>query len=333
MSRKSSGYSVEFYRRVGQSEVGNARARGLSDFQLSVWADSRMGQQSSRLGLGRHSVALQAEDLGRPIEDVRSALSTVCEALGWTYDASNRWLFIPEVLRVTWDGSPDQLTGYRREIERQAPPPALLAKFDEVVALLDGTSVRTTAETTPDTTSESSEGTSPTTTGTQYKYKEQVQDKGLLPPSPSATADYSRLFEEVFWPAWPHKTSKKDALKAFLKIRPSKELLDRMLESIALHKVSNESWRDGFIPHAATWLNGERWNDEVPQRPHRSSGVNGGAIRAAGPAMRMEPSRSYWVPGCVRRGHSPRCSSYDEHMQRVEADSNRSDQSMRLSGT
>ena len=156
MSDKPRKWNGPTYRRVAIAEA--QRVRDFSHLELRVWIEARMGRQSARLGCGEFSPARLAEDLDHPNEDTRAAFAHVCAALGWTYDAVNRWLLIPDALAVAWDGSADQLTGYRREIERQAPPIELLKRFDVVVAQLKG-------ETTGDTSTQTTGGTTPQTTG------------------------------------------------------------------------------------------------------------------------------------------------------------------------
>lgn len=77
-------------------------------------------------------------------------------------------------------------------------------------------------------------------------------------------ADTEAAFE-TFWKLYPRKTAKDNARKAFAKINPDAELLAQIMESLAKHSVSPGWLKDDgqFIPHAATWLNGKRWNDEV----------------------------------------------------------------------
>ncbi len=71
-------------------------------------------------------------------------------------------------------------------------------------------------------------------------------------------------FEE-FWKAWPKKKAKMEAQKAFCKINPSKDLLATMLNAIERAKKTSDWTKDGgqFIPLPATWLNNERWTDEI----------------------------------------------------------------------
>lgn len=70
---------------------------------------------------------------------------------------------------------------------------------------------------------------------------------------------------EIFWNAYPKKVGKKVAKKAWLKLKPTENLLNIMLKAIAICKLSRQ-WQsdDGrYIPNPSTWLNQERWKDEV----------------------------------------------------------------------
>jgi hypothetical protein len=71
-----------------------------------------------------------------------------------------------------------------------------------------------------------------------------------------------------FWAAYPRKVGKGAARKAWKKIKPSGGLVAVMLTAIAQQKRSTDWRRDGgqFIPHPATWLNQERWKDELPEK-------------------------------------------------------------------
>lgn len=88
----------------------------------------------------------------------------------------------------------------------------------------------------------------------------------LIPDSPIP------LLEEVgvqrfdeFWKCYPKKIGKGYARKIFLKFKPSRELLQKIIEKVTLLKET-EQWKKDhgqFIPHPATWLNREGWDDEV----------------------------------------------------------------------
>jgi hypothetical protein len=70
---------------------------------------------------------------------------------------------------------------------------------------------------------------------------------------------------ESFWSAYPRKVAKQDALKAWRKIKAPPDVQDEILNALERRKESPEWQKDNgqFIPHAATWLNGKRWEDVV----------------------------------------------------------------------
>lgn len=70
-----------------------------------------------------------------------------------------------------------------------------------------------------------------------------------------------------FWAAYPRHEAKAVALKAFEKVKPSEELLQKMLNAIEMQKKTAQWAENGgqFVPHPATWLNQHRWEDEVKE--------------------------------------------------------------------
>lgn len=70
-----------------------------------------------------------------------------------------------------------------------------------------------------------------------------------------------------FWNAYPKKKQKKDALKAWTKIKLDADLFAKIMSAVACQAKSHGWLKDGgrFIPNAASWLNGERWEDEVEE--------------------------------------------------------------------
>lgn len=78
------------------------------------------------------------------------------------------------------------------------------------------------------------------------------------------------LLEEKFnefYALYPKKVDKPRALTAWNKIKLTDELFATILNALDKAKKT-EQWtkQDGqFIPNPATWLNGERWNDELPE--------------------------------------------------------------------
>lgn len=76
----------------------------------------------------------------------------------------------------------------------------------------------------------------------------------------------------AFWRAYPRKVGKQAAMKAWAKLKVDDKLQAAIMGALTVQRQS-EQWRRDvrFVPHAATWLNGRRWEDEVvdtmpPQR-------------------------------------------------------------------
>lgn len=69
------------------------------------------------------------------------------------------------------------------------------------------------------------------------------------------------LFEK-FWSAYPRKSAKAEAKKAFSKITAD-QLESTILPDIEKRKKCSQ-WQDQqYIPYPATYLRNERWNDEI----------------------------------------------------------------------
>lgn len=77
---------------------------------------------------------------------------------------------------------------------------------------------------------------------------------------------------ELFWDTYPRHEGKQKARAAFEKVNVP---LQTLLDAVAEHKRSAQWSKDNgqYIPHAATWLNGKRWEDQVECK--KSGFVNG----------------------------------------------------------
>ncbi len=92
---------------------------------------------------------------------------------------------------------------------------------------------------------------------------------------------------EAFWTLYPRKTAKQAAAKAWKKLQAEEVLQVRIKAAVASHALSDQWTKDGgqFIPHAATWLNQKRWEDEL--KAGSSRGV-GAAVPVAGKYQHLE---------------------------------------------
>lgn len=77
---------------------------------------------------------------------------------------------------------------------------------------------------------------------------------------------------DTFWQSYPKKVSKKAAEKIFLKLKPDQKLLNQMLKAIENQKQSEQWQNKKYIPYPATWLNQERWQDELEKTKQEPKG-------------------------------------------------------------
>lgn len=71
-----------------------------------------------------------------------------------------------------------------------------------------------------------------------------------------------RVSFERFWARYPRHVAKKDAMKAWARLTDEQTV--RAFEALPDHVAF---WRSRgevqYIPYPATWINGERWEDEL----------------------------------------------------------------------
>ena len=75
---------------------------------------------------------------------------------------------------------------------------------------------------------------------------------------------------DKFWEAYPNKKAKPLALKAWLKHKPD---INVVMKSLTIFKKCEQWTRDKgrYIPHPASWLNAEGWNDVIETKKTNST--------------------------------------------------------------
>ncbi|WP_455296435.1 hypothetical protein [Brucella pituitosa] len=100
-------------------------------------------------------------------------------------------------------------------------------------------------------------------------------------------------FEQQFWPAYPRRVGKGQALKAFRAARKQNDL-ETIMAGVRRYAASRQGENPEFTKHAATWLNGQCWLDEVDPKfsAHRSDP----------PSRRGESATDIWRDELIERG-------------------------------
>ncbi len=94
--------------------------------------------------------------------------------------------------------------------------------------------------------------------------EEKIREYNIPPKPPKRGDGWIKDFHEIFWPKYPKKVSKQQALKSWVKIEPSPGLAEKITAALEKQKKSRQwTQADGqYIPHPANWLNNRRWEDE-----------------------------------------------------------------------
>ena len=74
-----------------------------------------------------------------------------------------------------------------------------------------------------------------------------------------------------FWKAYPNGTGKQKALDSWMKLAVDEALFNKIMASLKTHKSTPQWTKDAgqFVPHAATWLNQRRFDDDIKDSGNR----------------------------------------------------------------
>ncbi|MGI5885420.1 MAG: hypothetical protein ACOX83_10735 [Candidatus Spyradocola sp.] len=71
-----------------------------------------------------------------------------------------------------------------------------------------------------------------------------------------------------FWSAYPLKRKKASALTAWQKLKVNPALFEAIMDGLRRSIQFDSRFKEGFIPHPATWLNAHEWENEYqPEKP------------------------------------------------------------------
>ena len=106
-----------------------------------------------------------------------------------------------------------------------------------------------------------------------------------------------------FWANYPKKVAKADARKAWLQTKDVRPDITTVINAVTAACKTEQWMKSGgaFIPYPATWLRGERWEDElevvlpgvVNEKPWHETASG---IEAKGKEYGLEPSQFNTFP-------------------------------------
>ena len=103
---------------------------------------------------------------------------------------------------------------------------------------------------------------------------------------------------DKFWAIYPRKVAKADARKAWAQTKDIRPDITKLLSAVHAACKTEQWMKSGgaFIPYPATWLRGERWEDElevvlpgvVNEKPWHETASG---IEAKGKELGLDPSQ------------------------------------------
>lgn len=110
------------------------------------------------------------------------------------------------------------------------------------------------------------------------KEERKQQHPASAAPADSLDAETRGAAFDLFWESWPRKQKKSAALRAWMKIPISEYAA--ITAGLGKWLMSDQWVVRRVIPHAATWLNEKRWQDE--DIPQFVGGTNGSTKKLTG---------------------------------------------------
>lgn len=83
-------------------------------------------------------------------------------------------------------------------------------------------------------------------------------------------SEVETMFED-FWKQYPKKINKKGCFTKFKNIKGIKKEFPSIMEALEKFKQSRQWQNTQYIPHPATWLNQERWKDEIQENSNEEN--------------------------------------------------------------
>lgn len=112
--------------------------------------------------------------------------------------------------------------------------------------------------------------TSPVSHGPPDPTRPDLKVKNSRPTAPRSADDDPEFVR--FWTSYPRRVGKPAARKAWAKAIAAGHDPEGIIEAASQFTTLRGNEDPKFTPHPATWLNGERWNDEPDPEPQSAPG-------------------------------------------------------------
>lgn len=252
------------------------RAAGMEAQVVAMYLMT--GPHANMLGLYYCPVMFIAHETGLGFEGASKGLARAIEAGFCEYDHDSEVVWVVEMASYqigdALDPRDKRARGVQNEYDSLPRNPYLARFFDKYGEAFCMSACR-------ETTSPFEAPSKPLRSQEQEQEQEQEIDNSLRSLSVGRSENF-----DLFWSAYPKKAKRKQA-EAIWRRKRLDSCADRIANDIAARLALDRRWREGFIPDPTTYLNGERWEDEIDEGGNHA-GKGGGNVggRVVGVAER-----------------------------------------------
>ena len=218
------------------------------------------------LGAYVFPMTMSTLELGYNGETVKKLLDHFVEAGKIMYDESTKEVFLLNWPKRNWNKKTATLRALKKDFNALKSP-----VLRETVALLfnDFSSEKAQEQSGTIGNNEEQKGTSGNNGDILDGRKENREKRIENREKEKEKEDAGTVFDaaaafEIFYKAYPNKKNVKTARTRWEKMKVTPELYREIMEGLERAKNSQEWAKDdsAYIPHPATWLNGEGWKNE-----------------------------------------------------------------------
>jgi hypothetical protein len=240
-------------------------------FYLYLMSNSKV----NTLGAYVFPMTMSILELGYNRDTVKKLLDHFVEAGKIMYDETTNEVFLLNWPKRNWNKKTATLRALKKDFSALKSP----VLREKISAMLSAFSSDSTEESTEEQkgtngNSEEQEGTNGNNgdilAGRIENREKRIENREKrIENREKEKEDAGTVFDaaaafEIFYKAYPNKKNVKTARTRWEKMKVTPELFAAIMEGLERAKNSQEWGKDGgaYIPHPATWLNGEGWKNE-----------------------------------------------------------------------
>lgn len=211
------------------------------------------------LGAYVFPMTMSTLELGYNRETVKKLLDHFVEAGKIMYDETTNEVFLLNWPKRNWNKRTATLRALKKDVDALKSP-VLREKISAMLSAFYG------GEEAIDDTEEQ-KGTNGNNEdildGRKENREKRIENREKEKENVGTGFDAAAAFE-IFYKAYPNKKNVKTARTRWEKMKVTPELFREIMEGLKRAKNSQEWTKDdsAYIPHPATWLNGEGWKNE-----------------------------------------------------------------------